>query len=97
MVYKLEDGTRVRVVQDGDDVTYEVYRFISEKETVRQGRLTGDEARAYVSALTVADALRFARQYGTRASVDQTRTDAPDLRRCVQEFGRNFPRLKVRA
>lgn len=97
MIYKLEDGTRVRVIRDGDDIEYEVYRFTTEKETVRRGRLTGDAARDYTNALTVADALRFARQYGARPSVNQTRADAPDLQRCVEAFNRNFPGLKERA
>lgn len=67
-IFKLEDGTRVRVVGHADgSLDYEVYGFFPQKVTTATGTLTGEEASQYHAALTVADGLRFARQFGAQA------------------------------
>lgn len=71
MIYKLEDGTRVRLTNTADGVDYEVYHFEPEKVVTETGRMTGEQASTYRSALVLADALRFARQYGGRPLVNR--------------------------
>ncbi|MFE0326275.1 hypothetical protein ACFW08_05600 [Streptomyces sp. NPDC058960] len=74
MIYKLTDGTRVRTTRDGDVVEFETYRFTPEKETLSVERLSGEEAKTRIATLVVADAIRFAQQYGARAAVNASQT-----------------------
>ncbi|MFD5160992.1 hypothetical protein ACFWMJ_23435 [Streptomyces hawaiiensis] len=72
MIYKLMDGTRVRVValRGENEGTYEFETYHVEPGTVPQRvtdsveYLSGDDARNRVAALTIADGIRFMRVYG---------------------------------
>jgi len=64
MIYKLSDGTRVRVTPDGDVTQFETYQFTPEKRVIGVERLTGGEAERRLSELTILDGFRFAREFG---------------------------------
>ncbi|MGW1547461.1 hypothetical protein [Streptomyces sp. NPDC002346] len=68
MIYKLSDGIRVRVTREGDVTQFETYRFTPEKEVVSIETLTGDEAENLIRWLTVQDAIRFVRVFGSGPS-----------------------------
>jgi hypothetical protein len=72
VIYKLMDGTRVRVValRGENEGTYEFETYHFEPGTVPQRvtdsveYLSGDDARDRVATLSVADGIRFMREYG---------------------------------
>jgi hypothetical protein len=64
MIYKLSDGTRVRVTHDDEVTQFETYQFTPEKRVISVERLTGDEAERRLSELTILDGFRFAREFG---------------------------------
>ncbi|MEU1254840.1 hypothetical protein ABZ445_16330 [Streptomyces chartreusis] len=77
MIYKLLDGTRVRVtrvsVADvGEFLTFQSYRFTPEKEILNTEILTGEAAERRLSEVYIADAMRFAREFGGHGPLAHT-------------------------
>jgi hypothetical protein len=69
MIYKLMDGTRVRVRHADDGTTeFETYRFTPEKETLSVVYLHGEEARKRIRDLVILDAIRFGKEFGADPS-----------------------------
>jgi hypothetical protein len=71
VIYKLSDGTRVRVKSTENDGEYEFETYVFEpaKRTINVTRRAGTDAQEAISSLYVADAIRFGQQYGMRGSV----------------------------
>ena len=77
MIYKLTDGTRVRVTVEGEalasegepqSLRFETYHFdsLGVKQVDDVEVLSGPEATARVTRLTLADGLRFVEDFGMK-------------------------------
>jgi hypothetical protein len=66
MIYKLENGYRVRATAvDGDGIEFETAN--AQRETISTVRQYGARAAETLIALRVADGLRFGKEYGRKA------------------------------
>lgn len=68
MIYKLMDGTRVRVVpmrgENEGTYEFETYHFTPTKVTDSVEYLSGEDARERIAALSIANGIRFGVEYG---------------------------------
>ncbi|MFC8583172.1 hypothetical protein ACFUGD_01140 [Streptomyces sp. NPDC057217] len=71
MIYKLPDGTRVRVVPDENGAEFETYKFTPTKETLGVERLSGEAMERRIAELTALDAIRFGQQFSAGRQIDR--------------------------